>query len=142
MKTLLLATLLSAPLVWAQPILNLSSTELLPETRYELIFEQSVVSKDQLNQPQANAYLKISPQLKGEIVWTQRNIAQFLPSEAPKLGTNYTFSTTRGINYENGNVIPTVKLKTTSTPDFKTTYHRRYSKKNNRMPYSYLRKTS
>ena len=139
MKTLLLATLLSAPIVWAQPILNLSSTELLPETRYELIFEQSVVSKDQLNQPQANAYLKISPQLKGEIVWTQRNIAQFLPSEAPKLGTNYTFSTTRGINYENGKAIPTVKLKTTSSPDFKTTYHRRYSKKNNRMPYSYLR---
>ncbi|MEO1857131.1 MAG: MG2 domain-containing protein [Rubritalea sp.] len=139
MKVLFLTTLLSAPLVWAQPILNLSSSELLPETRYELVFEQPVVSKDQLNQPQANAYLKISPKLKGQIVWTQRNIAQFLPSEAPKLGTNYTFSTTRGISYENGKPIPTVKLKTSSTPDFKTTYHRRYSKKNNRMPYSYLR---
>lgn len=140
MKALLLiSTLLSAPLLLAKPILNLSSSELLPETRYELIFEHSVVAKDQLNQPQANAHLKTSPELKGKIVWTQRNIAQFYPSEVPELGTQYTFSTASGISYEDGNAIPQVKLKVSATPDFKTTYHRRYSKTNNRMPNSYLR---
>ena len=139
MKFLLILAVLSAPLTWAQPILNLSTNEVLPETRYELIFEQSVVAKELLNQSQSNTILEINPKLKGKIVWTQRNIAQFIPSEAPKLGTNYTFSTTSEVSYLDGGKIPQIKLKTGSSPNFGTTYHRRYKKTNNRVPHSYLR---
>lgn len=139
MKSLLLPIILSAPLIWAQPTLMLSTNTLVPETRYELIFEQSVVSKDQLNQARPNSVLKISPKLQGEIIWTQRNIAKFIPSEAPEIGTNYTFGTVTNLKYLDGSKVPQLKRKTHSTSNFETTYHRRYSKNNNRMPHSYLR---
>ena len=138
MKYLLTAGLLTSSL-FAQPTLKLSTSEIKPETRYELVFDQAVVSKDKLNLAQENKHLKISPPLSGALVWTARNVAQFQPSKAPKLGTKYRFSTSRGLTHLDGSKVPVIKLAEKSTPHLRSDYHRRYSKGNNRKPLSYLR---
>jgi hypothetical protein len=134
----LVALALTLP-AWLQAAttLRVSTPQLKPESQIEIIFDRSVVTDKAVNQMAANNILKIKPVIKGKIHWRATNIARFVPSEAPKMGTTYEFSIAKGHTFHNGTELPAIKLKTIASEPFRVQGSSRRSKSN-----SYTRQPS
>jgi uncharacterized protein YfaS (alpha-2-macroglobulin family) len=137
----LVALALTLP-AWLQAAttLRVSTPQLKPESQIEIIFDRSVVTDKAVNQMAANNILKIKPVIKGKIHWRATNIARFVPSEAPKMGTTYEFSIAKGHTFHNGTELPAIKLKTIASEPFRVQGSSRRSKSNSytRQPSYYV----
>lgn len=140
MKIPTLATVLAlvSTFIQAEPVLQISSHDIRPESSYKLIFDHAVVKEEQLNIPLPNKLISIKPKLAGNLIWTARNTAEFIPNHVPQLGTEYTFSTARGQKYLDGSHIQVQKLASYSTQNFGPSYHRKGGNINT-LPENYIR---
>ena len=102
----------------AATTLKISNTKLTPESKYEIIFDRAVISDEQINQVVDNKIMKITPALAGKIHWKSSNVAQFIPSVAPTMGTVYTFNLNNGLSDRDGKAVPSTKLKTINSEAF------------------------
>ena len=141
--TLLLLVLLllsTVSITQAATALRLSTSELKPETNIEIIFDRAVVADNTVGQITNNELLKIKPSIKGKLHWRATNIATFTPDEAPKLGTTYKFSITKGHQYRDGTALPANVLKTVNSEPFRLQGSTRRSKSTTytRQPVYYL----
>ncbi|NWK57066.1 hypothetical protein HW115_15695 [Verrucomicrobiaceae bacterium N1E253] len=107
------------PVAKAATSLRLSTTQLNPESEIEIIFDRAVVGEPQLQQSSNNALIGIKPKLPGNIVWKAANIARFVPSQAPLMGTEYTFSVLKGQQFLDGKKLPSGKIQTVKSEPFK-----------------------
>jgi uncharacterized protein YfaS (alpha-2-macroglobulin family) len=114
--------------VKAATTLRISSSQLKPESKIEVIFDRAVVNDDQINKITPNITLKIEPALKGSLVWKSGNVATFIAKEAPKMGVTYTFSISVGQTFRDGIPLPAIKLKTVSSEPFRVQGSSRRSK--------------
>lgn len=121
--SLLLSSLVSG--LQAATTLRISSSRLVPESKYQIIFDRAVVADDQVDQMVANTIMKITPELAGKIHWKASNIAEFIPDGPPKLGQTYTFSLHPGLTDRDGKEVPATKLKTMATEPFRMQGSRR-----------------
>ena len=139
-RCLTILTLILPSWLYASATLRISTTQLKPESRIEIIFDRAVVNENQLNQPQPNTILSIKPEISGKIAWRSTNIARFIPDEAPKMGTTYTFSLAKGIKNREGTVLPAKALKTIMAEPFRVMGSSRRSKSTSytRQPIYYV----
>jgi len=114
--------------IQAATTLRVSTTTLVPESKYQIIFERAVIADDQVNQVVANTIMNITPALPGKIHWKASNIADFIPDGPPALGVTYTFSINKGLVDRDGKEVPAAKLKTAATESFRVQGSRRVSK--------------
>ncbi|MBT8036498.1 MAG: hypothetical protein KJO21_03035 [Verrucomicrobiae bacterium] len=105
--------------IQAATTLQISTSKLTPESQIEIIFDRAVASDDAVNQGSANRILKIKPAIQGTIRWRSTNIARFIPSEAPQMGTTYSFSIAKGHTFQDGTPLPPIKLKTITSEPFR-----------------------
>src|SRR6478736_9442080 len=97
MKSVLILTALIGAAVspaTAAPRLHLNTTDIQPETEIDLILDKPVISNDQVGKTTPNNLLTSDPKLEGDLVWKAPNIARFVPKDAPRIGTSYSFSIT------------------------------------------------
>ncbi|GAA5495086.1 alpha-2-macroglobulin [Rubritalea halochordaticola] len=131
-------SLLAAATLQAKPTLHISTSDIRPESTYKLVFDRAVVPESVVNTTTTNSILSIKPEIKGELRWSSQNMAQFIPSEAPKMGTEYTFSINSKLQHLDKSPIPDGKIRSLASEAFKPSYHRK-SSVNNRMPSNYIR---
>lgn len=117
--------------IYATTSLSTSTNLLTPETEIEIIFTRAVANDDQINQLTDNVILQIKPKLIGKILWRTANIARFIPSEPPHMGTPYTFSINKGHQFLDGTALPHGKIRTVHSEPFKVTHSSRRSKSKN-----------
>ncbi|BCX48364.1 alpha-2-macroglobulin [Haloferula helveola] len=128
MKTLALLSLaLIGPLA-AAPRLFVSEDRIGPGTGIEIILDHEAAPADRVGHEAATKWLAIEPAWAGKTVWKDANVLKFEPSEAPKLGTSYTFTLVGKHIHLDGSEVPTGKLGKASTPspgiDYGTMLHR------------------
>lgn len=139
MKHLVLTLpLLVSATLYAEPTLHVSTSDIRPESAYQLVFDKAVVPENVVNTTTVNSLLEIKPEMKGELRWSAQNIAEFIPTEAPRMGTEYRFSIKPKLKHLDQSAIPAGEIKTLSSEAFRPTYHRK-SSVNNRMPSNYIR---
>jgi len=112
----------------AATTLRLSTTQLNPESKIKIIFDRAVMADNAVNKSVSNSILNIQPALKGRIHWRAANIAQFVPSEAPSMGTKYSFSLVKGLSHRDGTALPATLLKTVLSEPFRVQGSNRRSK--------------
>ncbi|MCP5535765.1 MAG: hypothetical protein H7A51_05960 [Akkermansiaceae bacterium] len=124
----------------AATTLRISSPQLKPESKIEIIFDRAIVTDDAVNKILPNDILTVQPDLKGSIHWRAANIATFIPSEAPKMGSTYTFSIANGHSYRDGTPLPAATLKTVPSEPFRVQGSSRRSRSTtyNRQPVYYV----
>ena len=134
-----LALILPASLKAAATV-RVSTTQLKPESKIEIIFDRAMVAENQLNQPLANNILKIKPNLSGKIAWRSTNIARFIPDAPPEMGETYTFSLAKGVKNREGEKLPTKTLATIAAEPFRVMGSNRRSGPNfaTRQPIHYI----
>lgn len=117
-KFLRLSLLLAATPVLAEPALHIDTENFLPATTFKLSFDKPVVSDDQVGKTLANTILKVEPPVKGDLKWTENNVAEFVRSSVPAIDTEHQFSIRTGHKHLDGTDIPAVKLRKLSTSPF------------------------
>ena len=107
----------------AKPILT-TGRNISPYTDIKITFETSIVEKKDLNIAKENSLLTITPHWEGQIKWSTQNIATFVPSEAPLLNTEYSFSIADVTDLNNA-VISSDETIKNKTPKFSQTRSRK-----------------
>lgn len=121
MKIPLLTTLalVLAPLLTAAPRLVVATPDLLPDSQPDVVFDSPVSTNAELGKTLDNTWLEISPALPGKVVFKAPEILRFIPSQAPAIGTTYTFSIAPGHKHLDKTEIPTAKFGTVSSETFR-----------------------
>jgi alpha-2-macroglobulin len=122
MKTLscLIAAMLSIPLLaTAAPRLVVSTPSLVPESQIDLVLDSPVTATSELGKTVANTWLEIQPALTGKLLWKAGNIAQFIPDQAPAIGTTYTFSIPVNLTALDHSAVPAGKFATLASEPFR-----------------------
>ncbi len=112
----------------AAPALHLSNSQFNPESKIDIIFDRAVASEDQVGKKSQNTLLTISPKLPGQLFWKSPNIVQFIPSQAPKMGTNYSFAIANNQKFLNGERLPKGLIQTLQSEPFRVVGSSRRSK--------------
>ena len=112
----------------AATTLRISTSQLTPESKYQIIFDRAVIKDDQVNKLVENNIISISPKLPGKIHWKASNIATFIPSAPPAMGKTYTFTLNKGLVDRDGKEVPAIKLKTIASEPFRVRGSSRRSK--------------
>lgn len=126
--TILAALAITTSSIQAATTLRVSTPQLSPESKIQIIFDRAVASDDQLKKTTPNKLLIIHPPLPGKILWTSANIAEFKPSAAPLMGTPYKFSIAKGQSFRDGTPLPAIKLNTVLSEPFRVSGSSRRSK--------------
>jgi len=125
--------------VQASPHLRLSHSQLLPETKIEIYFDQAVVKQDQVGKILPNTILEISPQWQGKLIWNTTNSAEFLPDSPPKMGTEYSFKLLPDIKQLDGTPVLAKDLRKAQTEKFSVyNVHTTGALRSNRRPTTYV----
>ena len=109
---------LLAPNIHAATTLRISQSQISPDTRYEIIFDRAVIEDKQINQVVDNTIMTITPPIPGKIRWKASNIANFIPSAPPTMGTTYKFTLNKGLTDRDGKEVPSTLLKTAKSESF------------------------
>ena len=118
-RPLLTATLAFPLLATAAPRLVVSTPALVPESQIDLVLDSPVIATSELGKTVANTWLEIQPALPGKLLWKAGNIAQFRPSQAPAIGTTYSFSIPANLTALNHSAIPAGKFATLASEPFR-----------------------
>ncbi len=96
----------------AAPRLVVSTPSLTPESKIDLVLDAPVIATSELGKTTENTWLEITPPFLGKLLWKAQNIAQFIPDHPPVIGTNYTFSLSKGHTAIDKSDIPAGKIAT------------------------------
>lgn len=102
----------------AAPRLVVSTPTLAPESTIDLVFDSPVVPTTAIGTTVENTAFTVDPPLPGKLNWKAQNIANFIPGQAPTLGTTYTFSISPGGTHLDGSPIPPGKMATLASESF------------------------
>lgn len=105
----------------AAPRLVVSTPSLVPESQIDLVFDSPVAQTSELGKNIDNTWLEIEPALPGKLLWKAQNIAQFLPEQAPGIGTTYTFSIPQNRSHLDKSPVPGGKITTLASEPFRIT---------------------
>ena len=122
MKTILSVIAATLTLSWvatAAPRLVVSTPSLVPESQIDLVLDSPAITPAELGKSVANTWLEIQPALPGKLLWKAQNIAQFLPNQAPAIGTTYTFSIPKNLTHLDKSAVPAGKFATLSSESFR-----------------------
>ncbi len=103
----------------AAPRLVVSTPSLVPESQIDLVFDSPVAATSELGKTMNNTWLEIQPNLAGKLSWKAQNIAQFLPDQAPGIGTTYTFSIPKNRSHLDKSPVPAGKITTLESEPFR-----------------------
>ncbi|MEM1083037.1 MAG: alpha-2-macroglobulin family protein [Verrucomicrobiota bacterium] len=121
MKRLLLLLAFISPAL-ADPRLHVSQRSITPKTEIEVVLDKAACPDDRIGKVAATPWLKIEPAWPGKTIWKEANVLRFVPTEAPKLGTTYTFSLIGKHIHLDGTKVPNLELGRKSTPAFQIEY--------------------
>ena len=111
-----LATAMAAS---SAPRLVVSTPSLAPESKIDLVLDLPVTETTELGKTVDNTWLEISPALPGKLKWKAQNIAEFIPSQSPAMGTTYTFSIPKERKHLDATPVPAGKFATIASEDFR-----------------------
>jgi len=134
---ILLPTLLAAPLLTAAPELQLDTPEIRPGSSIQITFDKPVVNADVLGKQVEQNIVTTKPKVDGKISWLAPSIARFIPTGAPPIGKEITFTLRKGLKHIDGTPVPAVELRKVKTAPFAYEYADRNGTR--RMPEFYLR---
>ena len=103
----------------AAPRLVVSTPSLVPESKIDLVLDLPVIETSDIGKTVDNTWLEIKPALPGKLRWKAQNIAEFLPDQAPAIGTTYTFSIPKNRKHLDATPVPAGKFATLATEDFR-----------------------
>lgn len=83
----------------AKTTLKVSTALLTPESTIEIIFDRAIIAENEVHQTSDNRILVIKPKLPGKILWKSSNVAEFIPTQAPQMGTAYSFSIAKSLRF-------------------------------------------
>jgi uncharacterized protein YfaS (alpha-2-macroglobulin family) len=116
----LIAAILSLPLaVSAAPRLVVSTPSLVPESQIDLVLDSQAIAISKLGKTVDNSWLEIQPALPGTLLWKTQAIAQFIPAQAPAIGTTYTFSIPANHTHLDQSPVPAGKFATLASEPFR-----------------------
>mgnify|MGYP000589699659 CR=1 FL=1 len=122
MKLLSLLSLALVGNLAAAPRLFVDGGTIEPGMPIELILDKEACPADRIGKVAATKWLSIEPAWKGKTVWKEANVLSFEPSEAPALGTRYTFTLTGKHIHLDGSAVPAGELGQAATPRFRVDY--------------------
>jgi uncharacterized protein YfaS (alpha-2-macroglobulin family) len=114
--TALLAVSLAAS---AAPRLVVSTPSAVPESKIDLVLDLPAAETVDLGKTVANTWLEIKPAFPGKLRWKAQNIAEFLPEQAPAIGTTYTFSIAKNRQHLDATPVPAGKFATLASENFR-----------------------
>ncbi len=100
--------------------LRLTTQEIEPGSRFEVVFDDPVVRLDHLGSPAENP-LQIDPPLAGTFAWRSRRSGIFNPSEPMHLGTRYQFTLRPGLRDATGQPLRARLRRSFQTPGLTAT---------------------
>lgn len=103
----------------AAPRLVVSTPSLLPESEIDFIFEQPMVTQEDLGKEAGNDLIIIKPALPGKLFWKAPTIAGFKAGGIPAIGTEYAFSTKKGSRHLDGSAIEAGEFGKVSSEAFR-----------------------
>lgn len=103
----------------AAPRLVVSTPSLVPESKIDIVFEQPMVSQENLGKEVANDLVKIAPALRGKLFWKAPTIAEFRPDQIPEIGVKYHFSAGKGLRHLDGSEIGAGEFAEISSEPFR-----------------------
>ncbi|RYD39011.1 MAG: hypothetical protein EOP85_16670, partial [Verrucomicrobiaceae bacterium] len=122
MKTLIpafTATLAISMAASAAPRLVVSTPTLAPESQIDLVLDSPVTAIPDLGKTVDNTWIEIQPALPGKLLWKAQNIARFIPSQPPAIGTTYTFSIPKNLQHLDKTPVPAGKFATLESEAFR-----------------------
>ena len=96
-----------------------STPSLVPESKIDLVLDLPVTQSTELGKTTENTWLEIKPPLPGKLRWKAQNIAEFLPDQAPAMGTTYTFSIPKNRKHLDATPVPAGKFATLASEEFR-----------------------
>ncbi len=103
----------------AAPRLVVSTPTLVPESQIDLVLDAPVTVISDLGKTVDNTWIDIQPALPGKLLWKSQNIARFIPATAPVIGTNYTFSIPKNLQYLDQSPVPAGKFANVESEAFR-----------------------
>ena len=100
----------------------MSGDQIVPGGDIQILLDKEACPADRIGKVAATRWLKVEPNWEGRTVWKEANVLSFEPTEAPVIGTRYTFSLTGKHVHLDGSKVPKGKLGEASTPDFRIDY--------------------
>ena len=116
----------------AAPRLVVSTPAWVPESQIDVVFDSPITAIPELGKSQENDWLDIQPPLAGKLLWKAQNIVQFIPEQAPTIGTTYNFSLLKGHQTLDQTTISAGKFATLASESFQITA----ANPGNRWPFS------
>jgi uncharacterized protein YfaS (alpha-2-macroglobulin family) len=114
-----MALLAGCYLAAASPRLVVSTPALAPESKIDLVLDLPATATSQLGKTGTNTWLEIKPPLPGKLRWKAQNIAEFLPDQAPAIGTTYAFAILPNRKHLDASPVPAGKFATLASEDFR-----------------------
>ncbi len=71
--------------------LRLTTREIDPTTRFEVVFDEPMVEADRIGSAGELSPLRVDPPIEGEFVWRSRRVGVFQPTDPLALDTTYRF---------------------------------------------------
>ncbi|MES2920037.1 MAG: MG2 domain-containing protein [Verrucomicrobiota bacterium] len=119
LPSLIAATMLISMFAMAAPRLVISTPSLVPESQIDLVLDSPVTATSGLGNTVDNTWLEIQPALPGKLLWKAQNIAQFVPDQAPAIGTTYTFSIPKNRTHLDQTAVTAGKFATLASEPFR-----------------------
>ena len=110
------------------PTILLSQRSIVPGTQIEVNFPVAMVFPEAIGSTTDNYLLSIDPAWKGKpawkgnLVWKTPRTAVFQPSEAPPMGTQFTFSVPESLVGVRGETLAAAEPVKASSPSFEVVY--------------------
>lgn len=123
MKLLLLFLAFALPLLGATR-LSLSDQVIEPSTKIELVFDQAMVSPEDVGKTVENTILSIEPAWNTKLTWRTQNIATLERLRAPQIGVSYQFALSKPLTSVDGTIVPAQKFKAVPTESFQVVRNR------------------
>ncbi|MFD2257177.1 alpha-2-macroglobulin [Luteolibacter algae] len=111
--------LLFFDMLHAAPRLVVSTPSLLPGSEIDVIFDQPMVTREQLGKEVDNNLITISPPLSCKLFWKAPGIAGVRAQELVQIGTEYSFSANAGLKHLDGSAVEPGPFAKVSTEDFR-----------------------
>jgi uncharacterized protein YfaS (alpha-2-macroglobulin family) len=115
---LLFSAALSAGRAAPEVELLVDGDELLPSTTLEIRFARDMISREQVGVTVENSPLTIQPAWPGKFTWLSRRSGVYVPTEPPRMGTNFVVGLLAGLKDEAGKSIGAKFRATLKTPPF------------------------
>lgn len=122
MKTHAIAALAFLAIIMASsaaPRLVVSTPQIVPETKIDLVLDLPVIETTEIGKTVDNTWLDIQPALPGKLRWRAQNIAEFIPDQSPSIGKSYTFSIPKNRKHLDSTPVPAGKITTIQAENFR-----------------------